>query len=116
MPKPIESIRIATRTIGTARWWNFISAFPPPLAPSVGNLAHRLDPAVHERLIFLGAIFGQALGIEPGAVHALGAEMMLRLEARRLVERADRHIHILAVREGEAERSAAFPPIRPARD
>src|SRR4051812_2576671 len=115
MPKPIESISKATRTIGTARWWNFISASPAP-DPSVRNLAYRLHPAVDQRLIFVRPIFRQAVRGEPRAVHALRAEMVLRLEARRIVERADRQVHIVAVEKGEAERRPAFPAIRPPRD
>src|SRR4051812_25079514 len=90
----------------------------PPLAPavSVRDLADSLDPAVDERLVLLGPVFGQALGVQPGAMHALGAEMMLRPEPRRIVERADGQIHILAVGKGEAERRSAFAAIRPPRD
>src|SRR5690606_15298401 len=75
---------------------------------SVRHPADRLLPAFDQLRIVPGAIFGEAQGIEPGAMRALDREMMDRAEARGIIERGDRQVHILAVRIGEAERGAAF--------
>src|SRR5438067_2325361 len=83
-----------------------------PAPRSSREAAGRLDPFVDEDGIILGAHFRQAFGVEPGAVDALGAEMMLRAEPRRIIERSDRQIHLVAaLLELEAERRAALAAI-----
>src|SRR3546814_13849164 len=75
---------------------------------SVGEFANGLHPAIDERLVLVGAISGQVACVEPCLMHALGAEMMLGREPRRIVEAADRQIHILtALVEREAQRRPA---------
>src|SRR3546814_5292435 len=64
---------------------------------SVGEFANGLHPAIDERLVLVGAISGQVACVEPCLMHALGAEMMLGREPRRIVEAADRQIHIPAM-------------------
>ena len=51
--------------------------------------ARRVDPFVDQRLVILGPLLRQAFGVEPGAMHALGAEMMLWHEVRRILEAGD---------------------------
>src|SRR5688500_9904039 len=111
------------------RPWRSTTALPSPSscqtssAPSyavkrwlIGELPGGFDPAVDKRLILLGSIFRQAFGVDPGAVQALRAAMVLGSETRRSVERAAGEVHILAVGESEAERGAAFPAVGPMRD
>src|SRR6476660_4046925 len=78
-----------------------------PSQRSGGKSTGGLYPAVHRRLMLIRAIFGKPFGIEPGTMHALHAEMVLGLEARRVVERAERQVHVLAVRIFERQRRAA---------
>src|SRR3546814_8998665 len=66
---------------------------------SVGEFANGLHPAIDERLVLVGAISGQVACVEPCLMHALGAEMMLGREPRRIVEAADRQIPILTALE-----------------
>ena len=47
------------------------------LARSSRKVAGRFDPFVDQLLMLVGAHFRQAFGVQPGAVDALGAEMML---------------------------------------
>src|ERR1044072_1768984 len=82
----------------------------------IRQLAGRLDPALDHRLVILGPIFRQPFGVDPGPVQALHPEMVLRPEPRRIVERADGEIHLVAVRKFEAERGPAGRAIRPASD
>src|SRR5688572_29301736 len=63
----------------------------------IGELANGVDPAIDGGLIILDPIFGQALGVDPGAVHAFDAEMVLGPVTRRIVERANGQVHILAI-------------------
>src|SRR5579884_441638 len=61
------------------------------------------------QLTFVCANFLQPLGVEPGAVHALRAEMVLGPEPRRIVETGDGQVHFVApFPEPEAQRSTAF--------
>src|SRR5206468_12823914 len=80
-----------------------------PRPDSSGEGAGRLDPLVDQRLIFLGALLRQPFGVEPGAVDALRAEMMLGNERRRVVEARNRQVHVLAaLLEAEAKRGPAL--------
>src|SRR3546814_10236302 len=75
---------------------------------SVGEFANGLHPAIDERLVLVGAISGQVACVEPCLMHDLGAEMMLGREPPRLVEAADRQLHILtALVERESQRHPA---------
>src|SRR3546814_20351147 len=76
---------------------------------SVGEFANGLHPAIDERLVLVGAISGQVACVEPCLMHALGAEMMLGRGPRRIVEAADRQIHILTA---PVERAAQRAPPR----
>jgi len=49
--------------------------------PLVRHLARGLDPLVDEDVVVAGLVLRQALGVDPRAVQALGAEMVLRPEA-----------------------------------
>src|SRR5690348_4382404 len=77
----------------------------------------RLDPFLDQRLVLLGPFLREAFGGEPGAMHALGAEMVLGDEARRIVEARDGQVHVpAAFLELEAERGPALAAIGPPRD
>src|SRR3990170_4514972 len=81
------------------------------------HLASSLDPFVDQLLVLVGAVLGQAFGVDPSAVHALRAEMMLGRERRRIVERGDGQVHPVGVLlENESERRSAARAERPARD
>ena len=49
--------------------------------PLLRHLAGSLDPLVDEDVVVAGLVLRQALGVDPRAVQALGAKMVLRLEA-----------------------------------
>src|SRR4030095_6246428 len=73
------------------------------------EFARALSRFVVHLLIGAGAHLFEALRIEPGAVHALRAEMVVRLEPRRVVEARHRQVHIFAsVAEFESQRGTAF--------
>src|SRR3546814_161494 len=66
------------------------------------------DVCSSDLLGLVGAIAGQVACVEPCLMHALGAEMMLGREPRRIVEADDRQIHIItALVEREAQRRPA---------
>lgn len=80
-------------------------------------LASRCDPLVDELLILVGPILGEAFGIEPRTMQALGAEMMLGLEWRRIVESGDGQVELIGIlREHESKRRAAQATERAFRD
>src|SRR5437763_7508106 len=84
-----------------------------PAPGSSGEGTGRLDPFVDQWLIFLGALLRQPFGVEPGAVDALRAEMMLGNERRRVVEARNRQVHVLAaLLEAEANRGPALTAVR----